>query len=264
MSYYKALLLGILQGITEFLPVSSSGHLLVLRRLFGMGPVPVLYDILLHIATLLVICLVFRRKLLELILALPALFRKEKTEEQKENLSLILYIILATAVTGPLGLIIGRIDFDTHMRIVYAMFMITGLVLIFSSFVKRPEPSEKIGVLRALIIGLAQGLAVFPGLSRSGITISASVLSGVDRAKAGEFSFLISIPAILGAFVLDLKDAGELFAAVDPLAVLISFVAAFAAGTVSLVLLLRMLKSARLFYFSFYLIPLGILCFIFL
>ena len=259
MTILQGFWLGLLQGITEFLPVSSSGHLALAQHLFNLGEVPILYDVMLHLASLLAVILFFRKQIIELILVLARWLTKraEKNDEVKQKM--ILAIMGATIITGILGIIFSKIIPDMPLQIVCFGFIITGLLLIFSSLIKTKQGEEgKVSIKQGIFCGLAQGLGVLPGISRSGITISAALVLGVNRKTAGEFSFLISIPAILGAFVLELKEISALTESVNALTIFISCLSAFVSGYVALFLLNKIIKSGKLAWFSAYLIPLGV------
>ncbi len=256
MSYFQAILLGALQGVTEFLPVSSSGHLAVIQSFMNLQDVPVLFDILLHISTLFVVFIVFRKRITGIIISLFK--RADKTEDDKANIKLFLMILVSTLFTGVIGLILNGFGVENYLFIIYIFFILTGLLLIGTKFWGGKIDYNTIGVKQGIITGISQGLGVLPGISRSGITISAALLSGMDREKAGEYSFLISIPAILGAFLLELKDASGLLNMVNPIIIATGMLSAFAVGLISLNLLLKLIKKGNLYLFSIYLIPLGI------
>ena len=258
MTILESIFFGFLQGVTEFLPVSSSGHLAVSKNLLGLGSVPVLFDVLLHVATLLVVLAVFRRKVLLLIMSLGSLFRKEKTDEQKSLHMTILSILIATFFTACIGLGLDKLDIQEAPRLVSVFFIVTAVLLFLPRFIK-PKSAGGPGVKSGVIVGIAQGLGVIPGISRSGITITASLLSGLSREDAGEYAFLISLPAILGALLLSLKDGGELMSQVSIPVMAVGFVTSFAVGLASLLLLLRFVKKGKLYYFSYYLLPLGVI-----
>ncbi len=264
MTYLNAVILGVVQGIAEFLPVSSSGHLAVLQYFMHLGDVPLLFDVLLHIATLLVVCIIFYKRLWALIKSWPALFKKEKTDDEKENLRLTGVILVATFFTGLLGLFIEKLQVDQYVTIIYIFFIVTGIILLASRRWGGSDGYTKVGIKHGVITGIAQGFGVLPGISRSGITISAALLSGMTREKAGEYSFLISIPAILGALVLQLKDSGSLMSSVSTGTIAAGMISAFVVGLISLKVLLRLIRKGNLYVFSFYLIPLGIAGLIFL
>ena len=139
------------------------------------------------------------------------------------------------------------------------------LLVLLSTLLRRGQRDYfQIGFLGAVIVGLAQGIGVLPGISRAGITISVALLLGLDRQRAGEFSFLIAIPAILGALILQLREAGTLLEIAEPLSLMIGFAASFAVGLLSLILLLRVVRKGRMAVFSIYLVPLAVISFILL
>ncbi len=255
MTFIQSILLGALQGFTEFLPVSSSGHLAVVESFMKLQEVPVLFDILLHLATLLVVIIVFRKRLLGIIISLFK--RKEINDEDKANRKLFLMILVATFFTGIIGLGLNGLEVEKYLFVIYILFIITGFILIGSKFWGGSIDYSNLGLKQGVITGISQGLGVLPGISRSGITISAALLSGMSREKAGEYSFLISIPAILGAFILEFKDAEGLMDMVDPLTIGVGMLSAFIVGLLSLKILLKLIQNGNLYLFSFYLIPLG-------
>jgi len=173
-------------------------------------------------------------------------------------------IIIATVCTAVVGYGVSKLEMETRTHLVSGLFLVTGAVLILTRFAGGEKTYREIGVKHGIITGLAQGIGVFPGISRSGITISAALFSGMTREEAGEFSFIISIPAIIGALLLKLREGEELLALVEPGVIIAGVAASFIVGFFSLLLLLRLIKGGKLFYFAFYLLPLGILSLIFL
>jgi undecaprenyl-diphosphatase len=258
MTVLEALILGAVQGATEFLPVSSSGHLAVLRSIMEIGDIPILFDVILHVATLIVVIVVFRKRVGAILAALGRFVAGRRRDDDRENLRLSWVIVLATIVTAAVGLGVNELNVGANPRLVSALFIVTGLILVVSRLYHGSRDFATIGVRDGLIVGLAQGLGVFPGISRSGITITAALAAGQSREKAGEFAFLVSIPAIIGAFVLTLRDAGELAESVGTLALLVGFVAALAVGFAAILLLLRLVRRGNLYVFAAYLIPVGI------
>lgn len=284
MTVLQGILLGILQGIAEFLPISSSGHLKVAQSLFGLDDVPLLFDVFLHLATLLAVVIFFRKKIWEL---LKTFFRwiskKPRTEPENfednltgtENASrkTIVAVILTTIVTGILGLFSSKIIPDLSVKFVCAGFIVTAILLIVSSILEKKQSQKNIenksepkgiSVKQSLFIGLLQGIGTLPGISRSGSTIAGALFAGVDRKSAGEFSFIVSIPAIFGAFLLELKDLGEVSQSIGFFPVFAGCVAAFVVGYFSLSVLMKLIKNGKLQWFAAYLIPAGILGMIFL
>jgi undecaprenyl-diphosphatase len=265
----KAILLGALQGFTEFIPVSSSGHLLVMRNLMGVGDIPKLFDILMHIPTLLAVLIVFRKIIIRLFLsivkAVQCIFNKETMHSEiRTDVKLIFIVIIATVLTVILALVIDQFDevFEVSPRYVGILFIVTGIILIITRFFSGQKDYDQIGIKAGCFAGIAQGLGVLPGISRSGITIAAALFIGIKQDKAGEFSFLIAIPAILGAFLLKFKDAGGMD--INPFDLAIGLVVCFFVGLGSLLLLLRLVQKGKFYLFSIYLIPAGIATLIFL
>ncbi len=296
MSIFEGILLGVLQGIAEFLPISSSGHLQVAQSLLHLDDVPLLFDVFLHLATLLAVVLYFRKKIWILLCAFGRLItgRKaplkvkgldgtERTLESEAAVKVeknwrmyILAVILATVITGAIGVVTSKLIGDLSVKFVCAGFICTALLLIASALVEKKRASNVVNSdvvpvnekspswWQSLVIGFAQGIGTLPGISRSGSTIAGSLFCGINREAAGEFSFIVSIPAILGAFILELKDLGEVSSTVGIEALLAGCAAAFASGYIALTLLMKIIKSGKLEWFACYLIPVGILGIIFL
>lgn len=287
MSVIQGILLGILQGIAEFLPISSSGHLAVAQNIFGMDDLPLLFDVFLHLATLAAVCLYFWRKIWELLKCFGRwISRSPKVKEnskdydvvlaQKDlaNRKIIIAIILSTVVTGVMGIVSSKLIPNLSIKVTCCGFLVTSLFLILSSVIEKrnsrlaqnsdDKKNPSVSKVQALIIGFMQGIGTLPGISRSGSTIAGALFCGVDRSLAGEYSFIISIPAILGAFILELKDLGEVSSSIGAAPVIAGCAAAFATGYISLTLLMKMIKKGKLQYFALYLIPLAIFGLIFL
>lgn len=287
MSVIQGILLGILQGIAEFLPISSSGHLAVAQNIFGLDDLPLLFDVFLHLATLAAVCLYFWRKIWELLKCFGRwISRSPKVKEnskdydvdlaQKDlaNRKIIIAIILSTIVTGVMGILSSKLIPNLSIKVTCCGFLVTSLFLILSSVIEKRnsrlaqnsdnKKNPSVSKVQALIIGFMQGIGTLPGISRSGSTIAGALFCGVDRSLAGEFSFIISIPAILGAFILELKDLGEVSSTIGAAPVIAGCAAAFATGYISLTFLMKMIKKGKLQYFALYLIPLAIFGLIFL
>lgn len=265
MTTIQSILLGIIQGIAEFLPISSSGHLKVAQTLFGLDDVPLLFDVFLHLATLLAVFIYFRQKIWKLLCVLVRwITRKEADENEKDERKFIIAIILTTFVTGVLGILSSKLIPELNIKFVFAGFLITALALFVSSRLKNTSEEKAPNAIQALIIGLAQGIGTLPGISRSGSTIAGALFCKVNRKVAGEYSFIASIPAILGAFILEAKDLGEVSSSIGIHSVIIGCIAAFIAGYASLSLLMKVIKKGKLEYFAFYLIPVAILGLLFI
>ncbi len=258
MTILQAILLGALQGLAEFLPVSSSGHLAIVQHFMDLGEVPLLFDILLHVATLCSVCLVFRTRIADLFWTLWRLLTGKSRPEDASDRTMILALLAGTAVTAVVGFALRDAVESLPLFWVSASLAVTGILLVvsgrFRPRVVKPVP----GVLAGLAVGLAQGIGVIPGISRSGITVSAALFAGVDRKAAGEFSFLLSIPVILGAFILELKSADTLSGVVSAAPLVVGMLTAFAVGFLSLRFLLALINKGKLGWFAAYLVPAGI------
>ncbi len=282
MTILQALLLGALQGLAEFLPISSSGHLAVAQNLFGLEDLPLLFDVFLHLATLLAVCIYFWKKIWTLLKCLGRwIARKPMPENQQSDDVLcgtdergrkaIIAIILSTIITGVIGIVTSKLIPDLPIKFTCAGFIVTALILIISAQIGKKkenlpaqENSKGVSILQSLVIGLMQGVGTLPGISRSGSTIAGALFSGMDRKTAGDYSFIISIPAILGAFILEVKDLDEMTGSIGIAPIVIGCTAAFIVGYLSLALLMKLIRKGKLQWFACYLIPLGILGMIFL
>ncbi|MGP1438164.1 MAG: undecaprenyl-diphosphate phosphatase [Treponema sp.] len=253
MTIFQSIMLGIIQGVGEFLPISSSGHLELYKYFSNMKDSPFVFDILLHVATLASLCIVFRKKIISLILcALRFVVRKNNIDD-KENLSLIALILISTFITAIVGFALKDLTKHLSIKAIPIGFIITSIMLLISS---KSHLKEKPNLIRtALILGVAQGISVFPGISRSGMTISVLLMLGFLNEEVAEISFILSIPAILGALVLELRSS---IIPLDYLPILVGMLTAFVVGFFALTLLINLLKTKKISYFSFYLLPLSI------
>jgi undecaprenyl-diphosphatase len=259
MSYLEAMALAIIQGLTEFLPVSSSGHLVLAQHWFGQfNETNLLYDIMLHLATVIAIMVYFRQDLTTLVLGnfgYPTNGQSIFTGEERKTLGLV---ILASIPTAVLGLTIEQIGFEVFGRpdLVGGFLILTGIVL----WVGRGGPAGRgmkdMTPMDAISVGVIQGIAVFPGISRSGATIAGGLWLGLDRELAARFSLLISIPAILGATVLEVvKAIGRTQPPIGPF--IVGMCVAALVGYLSISLILRLVRQDHFYRFSYYLWPLG-------
>lgn len=271
MGFIESFFLGVLQGIAEFLPISSSGHLAVAKELLHLRDVPMFYDIILHIATLLAIFIVYWKTILRLITTAVRFIFRKTTEADKNDLNFIAAVLIATCFTAVIGFALKDLVENLPVKIISLLFIVTGiLLLVCDKFAENKTAVASVAVenknttikLRsAVIVGIVQGLAVFPGISRSGSTISAGLLCGIRRSRIAEFSFILSIPSILGAFILDLVGSRTVPLNVGLGELAVGFIAALLTGIISLKLLTKLLQKAKLRVFSFYLIPFGIILF---
>ncbi|MEJ2155720.1 MAG: undecaprenyl-diphosphate phosphatase [Desulfobacteraceae bacterium] len=261
MNWIEAVVLGIVQGLTEFLPVSSSGHLVLFQHLFGLVEPELLFDICVHVGTLAAVLVVFYRDILNLLstlVRLPGLVRDYggmgALFTDHPEFRLMVMIVLGCVPTALLGGLFAKIAeqlFGT-IWLVGISLLITGTFLWFTRSQKHSGHSiRQMRLKDALLIGLVQGLAIIPGISRSGATISAALYLRLDRELAGRFSFLLAIPAILGAMVLGL-DSEAFQTTLPAVTILLGSLAAAAVGLIALVVLLRMVKKGQLHRFAPY------------
>lgn len=258
MSWIEALLLGIIQGLTEFLPVSSSGHLELGKALMSIPEESMLFTVVVHAATALSTVVVFRYDIWEI---LKGLFSFKWNNETQFAAKIVLSMVPAAFI----GLFFeDTIDslFTGQVVLVGFMLMLTGLLLFLADKAKFTGKPVSFG--NALLIGIAQAIAIMPGISRSGATISTSVLLGVDRDRAARFSFLMVVPLILGKMAKDLLDGFSADAATTPaldgatLPLVVGFIAAFVTGLLACRLMITLVRRAKLKYFSFYCFAVGI------
>lgn len=249
MSLLESIILGIIQGLTEFLPVSSSGHLELGKALLGDNSLPeesLLFTVILHFATALSTMVVFRKEIAEI---LTGLTQFKWNEQTKFSLKIVVSMIPA-AVIGVLFNDQIEALFSKQILLVGAMLIITGLLLFLAD--KAKKTNKSVTFSNALIIGIAQAIAILPGISRSGATISTSVLLGVDRERAARFSFLMVIPLIMGKMAKDILDGGFSTSATEVLPVVVGAIAAFVSGLVACTWMINLVKRSQLKYFSYY------------
>ena len=256
MSYIEAIILGIIQGLTEFLPVSSSGHLELAKVIFGDNSVPkesLTFTVILHFATALSTLVIFRKDVLEII---KGLFQFKKNEEFIFSAKIIVSMIPATII----GLMFEEeleAFFNGNVLLVGFMLLVTGLLLFLADKAKNTD--KNVSYLNALIIGVSQAIAMLPGISRSGATISTSVLLGVDRTKAARFSFLMVVPLILGKVAKDFMGGEISFASENFGVMAAGFIASFIAGLLACNWMISLVKNSKLYYFSIYCFIVGTL-----
>ncbi len=274
MNLAEAIILGIVQGLTEFLPVSSSGHLVLLQQLFGLKEAELFFDVCVHLGTLVAVIVVFRQEIKNMIMALLRLVslagrneRRLPTVKSDPELKMALLIVIGSIPTAVLGLMFSRIADRLFASgfIVGLMLMVTGLLLWLTRLTAKHAQLPGVGRLtpkNAFLIGIMQGLAIIPGISRSGSTISIGLLLGVNRELAARYSFLLSIPAIIGAGLLSLKD-GWSRADLSSQIPLAGAVTAALVGYAALKALLHVVKKGGLYGFAPYCWLVGILAIIF-
>ncbi len=274
MDFYHAVTLGIVQGLTEFLPISSSGHLVLFQTLLGLEEPELLFDIAVHVGTLVAVCLFYFRDIKEIV---RTVFSKSvwsnnnggvgKQIKETPEIRLFFLIIVGTVPTVCLGLAFRPIAHTlfSSIRIVGSMLLITGLALWLTR--RTQATGRRTGELTlrdALYIGVVQGLAILPGISRSGATIAIGLLRGIDRKTAARYSFLLSIPAILGALVLGCLDISGATAHRQATGIMVGgALVAFVVGYLALRILVYMIQKGRFFIFAPYCWLLGTLCLVY-
>ena len=258
MSWFEALILGLIQGLTEYLPVSSSGHLAIGQALFGMndGADNLMFTVAVHIATVLSTIVILWS---EIDWILKGLFKCELNAETKY----VLNIIVSMIPVGIVGLFFkDQVEeiFGSGLLVVGCCLLITSALLVFSYFAK-PRQKEHISWKDALIIGIAQAIAVLPGVSRSGSTIATGLMLGNKKESLAQFSFLMVIPPILGEALLDvlkMLKGEDVMGGIETLPLVIGFLAAFLSGCVACKWMINIVKKGKLIYFGIYCAIVGV------
>ncbi|MDD5067744.1 MAG: undecaprenyl-diphosphate phosphatase [bacterium] len=247
----QLILMGIIQGLTEFLPVSSSGHLLLLQSVFGLKNINLAVDVLLHLATLLVIIVYYFRPIQEIALRTIRSPFSLKTAEVR----LFYLILLANVPTAVIGLLLkkGCGFLFERSDVLYFTWPVMALLLFLSDRLRSRENTlPTLTVVQSLVIGICQGIAVLPGISRSGAAILACLFLGLNRRDSVKLSFLIGLPAMLGAFLLEFKDIAGL--PIPLLDLFIASAAAFCVGYLAIRWLLKYVNSRKLSFFGYYIL----------
>ncbi len=256
MDILDSIILGIIQGLTEFLPVSSSGHLELGKAILGDNSLPeesLLFTVLLHFATALSTIVIFRKDILSI---LKGIFKLEWNEDMYFMFKIIISIMPA-AVVGLLFEEQLEALFGGNILLVGCMLIVTAVLLFFAD--KAKNTNKSVSFNNAFIIGVSQAIAMLPGISRSGATISTSVLLGNDKTKAARFSFLMVIPLIFGKIAKDLLSGDLSFNSDNTVALSVGFMAAFLSGLVACTWMISLVKKSKLSYFSIYCAIVGII-----
>jgi undecaprenyl-diphosphatase len=243
----KYIFLGIIQGLTEFLPVSSSGHLVIMQKFLGINEKAILVSVVLHLGTTLALVIFFFKDILNLL----------------RNIRLLSYIIIVTFITGIIG-ISGKDFFEklfNSSRLVVPALIVTGIILILTKKFIRSKRNA-LNIKDALTLGLTQGIAIIPGISRSGMTISTLLFRGLDKETSFRFSFLASIPAVLGAAILEAKDISLTYN-IGNRNLIVGFIFSLLTGILALRILKAVLGKAKLYYFGYYCIIIAVITLLF-
>lgn len=248
MSVIQAVILGIVQGVTEFFPISSSGHLVLMQSVFGLKGEMLAFDVFLHFGTIVSVLVFFRKDI-------AAIFRGD--------ISILKFIILGSIPTFIIAILLKkRVEgfFENPVVVGYCLIA-TGLFLLVSSgcafYNKKMKREKSLGLSNSIAIGIAQGIAVIPGISRSGATIGTSLISGLGEGAAVKFSFLLSIPAVLGANILKAKDICGNLITVGSLPFIAGALSALIAGILTIRVLVEILKKNLFFLFGIYCVLIG-------
>jgi len=250
MNYWDTIILGLIQGLTEFLPISSSGHLVLGKYLLGAEMPGVMFELVVHFGTLMSVLVYFRKRIYRLV---QSVYTPDMVEERKMILYLALGMVPAVLIALLLSNQIERAFASPFASSAFLIF--TGIVLILTTSFNKGQ--RQIDAPRSLLIGFAQALAIFPGVSRSGMTISAGLFSGVKPMVAAEYSFLLSVPAIVGAIIYKARD----IIAIDKSLIgnyTVGAAVAFISGLLAVYLLLGLIRKGKFRYFGYYCLAVGL------
>lgn len=255
MDILEALVLGIIQGLTEWLPVSSSGHLVFAQELFGLpAGENLLFDLMLHLGTVLAVCVYFRKELWSILAAMASGGGRSEQESQLRRLGAM--IVVGTIPIAVLGLVISDgIEDIFDLRLVGIALLVNAAVLVLAERLSSGRKKD-IRLMDALVIGVFQAMAIIPGISRSGFSICGGMSRGLQREMAATFAFLLSVPALLGAFAYGVGTLERYDA--DAVMLLVGAVAAFAVGLVSIDYLLKAVRHGKLWIFGAYCVVVGL------
>lgn len=244
----EAVVLGIVQGITEWLPVSSSGHLVIFQQLFDIEA-PVIFDLMLHIGSLFVVLFVFWKDAKRVLLSI--------FNDDKDGKKLLLLLIFASIITAIIGFL-----FEDFFKSLFTSLFAVGIALIVTALLLfsvrwfDKKPKKDMNTLDAFFVGLMQGVAIIPGISRSGSTISTALLRGIDRESAVRFSFLLFIPAVIGATILEFNEFSSIN--VELLPFVVGTIASMVISYISIKLLIKIIHKQRFYLFGWYCLVVGL------
>lgn len=265
MNLLESVILGLIQGITEFLPVSSSGHLVLANSLFGLQTGDITFEVFLHFATFLAVVVFFFGRIVRILVSpINYVFAGSRSDADVKGSKYLILIIIGTIPAVFVGLLLENYIEEAFSSTLLVGFMLLATtVILFLTLLARPHRSN-LRFIDAILVGIAQAVAILPGISRSGSTISAAMFLGVDKETAFDFSFLLSLPAIFGAFLLKLKDALEVSGQVGHMGIYIpGMIAAFISGYLCLIILRRIVIAGKFAYFGIYTLIIALLAIIF-
>lgn len=251
MSIFDAIILGLLQGLTEFLPVSSSGHLVLSQHLLHVKEPGITFEIILHVGSLLAVLIYFRSRLISL---LQSVYHKEKKKERR-----LIFLLLLGTLPAVIAALLFKDFFEqafSNPILTACMLMVTGFILLMTRFI--PKGNKSPAITSAIVMGIGQALAILPGISRSGTTISTGMFAKVEPSEAAEFSFLLSIPAILGALVFKIDElsavSSNLFGPY-----LVGIIVTFGSSLFAIYAVLKLIKKGKFEYFAYYCFAAGLI-----
>jgi len=268
---WDRVLLGLIQGLTEFLPVSSSGHLVLARKLLHSSEIPFLSDVFTHLATVLAVITVYRKEIWDIVVCVKndcSTIWRNQNSDRKQSLSpegrLILYIVIGTIPAAVAGLLFEEriTDFFTQPHYVGIFLLCTGAVLISTHW--KPYPMKQLSAAKALIIGCAQMAGLLPGISRSGATISAGLWIAIKPEEAVKFSFFLAIPVVIGANLLEFSLYSASISLNDLGYIFVSGITAYISGIIAIKVLIKIVTIGKFFLFGIYCIVIGTLTVLFM
>jgi undecaprenyl-diphosphatase len=250
----EILILAVIQGLTEWLPVSSSGHLVITQTVLGLN-LPLIFDVMLHVGTLFVVLIVFRKDIVNIIKAVVK--RDFETDEGK----LALFIVVGSVPIAIIGFLFHDVieSLFSNLLAVGVALIITGSVLFFS---EKRIGNKKMGIIDSLLVGLAQGAAIIPGISRSGLTVATGLLRKIDKATAFRYSFLLSVPAVIGATAMQSRDI--ILGNMDMAPLFLGATISMIVGYISLKLLQKIIMNEKFHLFAYYCWTIGIAIILFI
>lgn len=267
--YSDSIILGLIQGLTEFFPISSSGHLVFTKALLGVGDIPLFYDIFFHFATVLAILTYFKRDIFALTHGLVKYIsivlrggKNDADESITRNARLAFYIIIGSIPAALAGLTFENYikSFFTSPGLVAVFLIITGIILLSTVWLKSNE--KPVSRVSALLIGLMQSFALFPGISRSGITIVTGLWLGIKPLDAVKFSFFLAVPIILGANILEFSSVPINTVNEEMLTLLAGGIASYFSGIFAIAIVLKIVRNTRFYLFGVYCVLAGIIAYI--
>ena len=266
MTWWQAVILGLLQGVAEFLPISSSGHLVLGQELLGLTEQAegVTFEVFVHFGTVLSIFTVYYARIGRILREAFTFSDFERRFRENEDYRFAVFILITLIPTGIVYLLFGGVleSLFESPRFVCGMLLVTGLLLLLTLLRRNPE--GKLSPVKVVLIGIAQGAALVPGISRSGSTICTALYQGVENRKAADFSFLMSLPAIIGATAISAVEVWEKGTSTGVVPLLVGMVVAYVSGVFAIRWMVDLVSRGNLHYFAFYLFIVGIIGLIFI